>query len=57
MLAEVINPPFFGHTHILTIRASTLDLLLQLETQFTIDALKVTTEYCIIDTNEQLDYL
>lgn len=57
MLAEVINPQFFGHTHILTIRAKSLELLLDIESSLEIDPIKVTTEYCLIDTNEQLDYL
>lgn len=57
MLTEVINPPFLGHTHILTIRATTLEQLEELESLVSINPTKTTTEYCIFDTNEQLDYL
>lgn len=56
MLAEVIEPT--THKFVLTIRASTLDEVLQTEQEQNIDLHLVpsTIEYCIFDTNEILDY-
>lgn len=61
MIAEVINPT--SHKFVLTLRATSDKALLELETELLetrdIDLTKYpsTLEYCIIDTNEILDYI
>ena len=55
MLTEVINP--LAHKYILTIRDVNMLGIETIESTIKINPLKITTEYCIVDTNEKLDYL
>lgn len=60
MMAEVINPT--SHKFVLTLRTKSYEDLLELESELSsslnlvLSQFKSTTEYCIIDTNERLDY-
>lgn len=56
MLAEVIEPT--THRFVLTIRAHSLDEIQEIEDDLDIGLHlhPSTTEYCIFDTNKQLDY-
>lgn len=61
MMAEVINPTF--HKYVLTLRTESDGELLELESELSsslslsLSQFKSTTEYCIVDTNERLDYV
>lgn len=56
MLTQVINPKH-SHKYIVTIRAKSEKTLKVIEDSLDFEYIKVTTEYCIIDTNEKLDYI
>ena len=55
MIAKVVNP--VSHKYIVTIRAKTVEHLEELANRYFEPNYKYTEEYCIIDTNEALDYL
>ena len=55
MMAKVVNP--VSHKYIATIRAKTVERLEELANRYFEPNDKYTEEYCIIDTNEALDYL
>lgn len=55
MLTEVINP--LAHKYVLTIRDVNMLGIESIASTLKMNPIKVTTEYCIIDTNEKLDYL
>lgn len=55
MLTEVIEPT--THKYIVTIRGISLEEINKIESTIQMIPNKVTTEYCIIDTNEKLDYI
>lgn len=55
MIAKVVNP--ISHKYIVTIRAKTVEHLEELANRYFEPNDKYTEEYCIIDTNEALDYL
>ena len=55
MLTKVINST--THSFIVTVRATSIQDLQILEDSLNINPIKTTTEYCIFDTNENLDYL
>ena len=55
MLTEVIEPT--AHKYIVTIRGISLEEIDKIESKFVMTPIKTTTEYCIIDTNEKLDYV
>ena len=55
MLTEVIEPT--AHKYIVTIRGFSLEEINKIESKFVMTPIKTTTEYCIIDTNEKLDYV
>lgn len=55
MIAKVVNP--ISHKYIVTIRAKTVEHLEELANRYFEPNYKYTEEYCIIDTNEALDYL
>ena len=56
MLAEVVNPT--DHKFIVTVRANSVRMLDLVHNALEdLRKLKYTQEYCIIDTNEALDYI
>lgn len=55
MFTEVINP--IKHKYVLTIRDSTMLGIETIEATIKMNPIKTTTEYCIIDTNEKIDYI
>ena len=55
MLTEVINP--VAHKYVVTIRNINMLGIDTIASTIKMNPLKITTEYCIIDTNEKLDYL
>ena len=55
MIAKVVNP--ISHKYIVTIRAKTVEHLEELANRYFEPNDKYTEEYCIIDTNEALDYI
>ena len=55
MIAKIVNP--ISHKYIVTIRAKTVEHLEELANRYFEPNYKYTEEYCIIDTNEALDYL
>ena len=55
MLTQVIQPT--THSHIVTIRAKTTAALAALESLLDIKPIATTTEYCLLDTAEHLDYV
>lgn len=55
MIAKIVNP--ISHKYIVTIRAKTVEHLEELANRYFEPNYKYTEEYCIIDTNEALDYI
>ena len=55
MMAKVVNP--VSHEYIVTIRARDMERLKELSNMYFEPHHKYTEEFCIIDTNEALDYL
>ena len=55
MIAKVVNP--VSHEYIVTIRARDMERLKELSNMYFEPHHKYTEEFCIIDTNEALDYL
>ncbi len=55
MMAKVVNP--VSHKYIATIRAKTVERLEELANRYFEPNDKYTEEFCIVDTNEALDYL
>lgn len=55
MLTKVINPT--THSYIVTIRARNTAALTTLESLLDISPIHTTTEYCLLDTFEHLDYI
>ena len=55
MIAKVVNPT--SHKYIVTIRAKTVEHLEELANRYFEPNYKYTEEFCIVDTNEALDYL
>ena len=55
MIAKVVNP--ISHKYIVTIRARDMEKLKELANTYFEPHHKYTEEFCIIDTNEALDYL